>query len=255
MPLFTVYVASRKGYMPGYVGYTQNMLDVRVESHRQGFLCHVKGTYTNKCWALFDAIVEFGWENFEFEIIDYATSREEADMLETRYISELETLHPNGYNLTTGGHKGYKCCEASRQRKSVGCKAAIIANIDHYRSNPLSMGLPPYAKYDPSMLAFVVSNHALCKWKSFIIANYNSLEEARDACVEFYNEYPARGIEYHPPPREIEPGIYQRENGWVVEKTVNGRRYKRRIKDLTKTQAELYQLALAYIAQIYAANQ
>lgn len=50
-----------------------------------------------------NALRKHGIFNFDFEIIDQVGTYEEAFELEIKYIAELNTMCPNGYNLTSGG--------------------------------------------------------------------------------------------------------------------------------------------------------
>jgi group I intron endonuclease len=52
------------------------------------------------------AIRKYGFKSFSFEVIDYADSQEELDLLEDYYIVVLNTLSPSGYNLKRGGARG-----------------------------------------------------------------------------------------------------------------------------------------------------
>lgn len=58
---------------------------------------------TNKCPALKHALYKYGADNISWELLVYADSREELDQLEIKYIRNLNTLAPRGYNLTEGG--------------------------------------------------------------------------------------------------------------------------------------------------------
>ena len=52
-------------------------------------------------------IKKYGWENFAHEILEYGIrTREEAGDIEKRYIKELNTIYPNGYNSEDGGIHG-----------------------------------------------------------------------------------------------------------------------------------------------------
>ena len=44
-------------------------------------------------------IEKFGLENFEFEILDSASSKEELDRKQKEYIKKYNSLEPHGYNL------------------------------------------------------------------------------------------------------------------------------------------------------------
>ena len=50
--------------------------------------------------AIHEAFLKYGLENFEFTIIGWFENYNE---MEKYYIKELDTLFPNGYNLTEGG--------------------------------------------------------------------------------------------------------------------------------------------------------
>ena len=43
-------------------------------------------------------IEKYGLENFEFEILDSASSQEELDEQQLKYIKQYNSLEPNGYN-------------------------------------------------------------------------------------------------------------------------------------------------------------
>ncbi len=44
-------------------------------------------------------IEKYGLENFEFEILDTASSQEELDRKQKEYIKKYNSLEPRGYNL------------------------------------------------------------------------------------------------------------------------------------------------------------
>ena len=58
-----------------------------------------------KCTALHSAFEKYGRENFEFSIIIICFD-EDRFKYEKYYIKKMNTLSPNGYNLTTGGEDG-----------------------------------------------------------------------------------------------------------------------------------------------------
>ena len=68
------------------------------------------------------AIEKYGSENFEVEIIQYPNiSREALCEVEKLKIKQLNTIAPNGYNLTTGG-QGWIPTEAINQKRSKSLK-------------------------------------------------------------------------------------------------------------------------------------
>jgi group I intron endonuclease len=91
-----------------YIGQTTRALHERWVGH-----CHHKH---KKRSAVGEAIKVYGKENFTIEEIAQASTREELDQLEIKYIAQLNSLAPNGYNLKTGGSSGYRYTKESRQR-------------------------------------------------------------------------------------------------------------------------------------------
>lgn len=77
-----------------YVGKTMLSADRRWRQH-----CGKSST----CTYLKNAIAKHGKNSFEFEVIDSAISPKELSVKEMFHIQNLNTLVPNGYNLTAGG--------------------------------------------------------------------------------------------------------------------------------------------------------
>ena len=78
-----------------YVGQTIHTVQERWAKH----LCKNSG-----CVALKGAISKYGKDNFDVRIIDEAKTQSELDDKERFWIEYLNTLSPNGYNLTSGGN-------------------------------------------------------------------------------------------------------------------------------------------------------
>ena len=53
-----------------------------------------------------NAIREYGFEAFDFEIIELCT-KDSLDEKEKIYIKKYNTVYPKGYNIATGGHTGH----------------------------------------------------------------------------------------------------------------------------------------------------
>jgi group I intron endonuclease len=75
-----------------YIGQTTNVAR-RIREHRS----------SNNCRAFHNAIQKYGWELFSTEILAIVQTIAESNELETKYITEHNTLTPNGYNLKLGG--------------------------------------------------------------------------------------------------------------------------------------------------------
>ena len=66
------------------------------------------------------AIEKYGADNFEWCILEDNISYDKLDIREIHYIKHHNTLKPNGYNLTKGGHgtRGYTLSEARKRKIS-----------------------------------------------------------------------------------------------------------------------------------------
>ena len=85
---------NREKYRPfGFMG--------RFKSH----ICESKRNGGGSCKFLNSGFNKYGIENFVCELIT-TCNIDELDFYEIKYISELNTKYPNGYNLTNGGQKG-----------------------------------------------------------------------------------------------------------------------------------------------------
>lgn len=79
-----------------------------------GITCDVKRRYnqhkrtTSKAVVFCLAIKKYGFENFEFLILEENLSLKDAKLLERQFIKELNCMVPNGYNRTEGGDSSVK---------------------------------------------------------------------------------------------------------------------------------------------------
>lgn len=60
--------------------------------------------------AIHFAIAKYGVENFSFDVIDEATTKEEANKMETEWVAHFDSYN-NGYNCTYGGDNAPKTQE------------------------------------------------------------------------------------------------------------------------------------------------
>lgn len=82
-----------------YIGQTKRSLTTRWKQHCR---CANGKLF---CYKLQKAILEYGTENFTVEQIDVATTQEEADLKEIRWIAYYNST-ANGYNVSPGGKTG-----------------------------------------------------------------------------------------------------------------------------------------------------
>lgn len=90
---FIVYKYTLKGTNKVYIGQTCMTLQQRAGS---------QGYRYKSCVKFYDAIKEFGWDNFECEILAENLTLEEANELEDKYILEYDSIE-NGFNKNRGG--------------------------------------------------------------------------------------------------------------------------------------------------------
>lgn len=79
-----------------YVGQTTATLRERVQRH-------IRRSINCSQMVLHNAIRKYGVEHFVFKEIDSAETKDELDRKEQKWISELNCLAPNGYNVAIGG--------------------------------------------------------------------------------------------------------------------------------------------------------
>lgn len=78
-------------------GYTRRFTD-----HISEAMCNTK---KKQCSYLNNSIRKHGVQNFKVELLERCLPSQAND-LEIKYISDLDTLYPKGYNLSIGGRKG-----------------------------------------------------------------------------------------------------------------------------------------------------
>ena len=73
--------------------YKKHFSNIKDNSHQEDF---------------YKALREYGWDNFSYEILEKFSpaeyNEEKLDNLECFYIKKYNSLKPNGYNMTEGGH-------------------------------------------------------------------------------------------------------------------------------------------------------
>lgn len=107
-----------------YIGQTIESLERRFDRHFY---------YKGKSSLLSPAMRKHGRDMFKAEILETATSLEELNRLEQRYISAHNTLHPLGYNLLSGGGGHSRHHEETRRKMSISRKGGK-PNLGHKHS-------------------------------------------------------------------------------------------------------------------------
>lgn len=85
-----------------YVGLTVQTLERRWKYHME----QAKGRYIQSKESLHTAILKFGETEFNISIIDRGITKTDLEAKERKWIKDLGTLVPIGYNISTGGVSG-----------------------------------------------------------------------------------------------------------------------------------------------------
>lgn len=101
-----------------YIGQTINKPEYRWREHQR----ISKNTDNPDFSYIHSAMRKYGVNNFNFQVIDKANSKEELDAKEKQYISSLNTLVRNGYNISSGGQFTKVIPESTRQKISESKK-------------------------------------------------------------------------------------------------------------------------------------
>lgn len=94
-----------------YIGQSIRDLSVRLKYHKY---------QKNSCPAIYRALNLYGLENFDISVLAVARSIEELNELEIKFIQQLNTLSPNGYNLSGGGKNHFFSEEARAKMSAAG---------------------------------------------------------------------------------------------------------------------------------------
>lgn len=85
-----------------YIGLTVQLFELRWSQNKEDSRKH----YIKSEESLHAAMREFGQAAFEITIIDRGTTKTDLEAKERKWIKDLETLVPKGFNISTGGTSG-----------------------------------------------------------------------------------------------------------------------------------------------------
>lgn len=174
-----------------YIGQTIQTLTVRMNKHRTEARRYERGVedpeLRNKngtCSKLYRAMNKHGIDNFIIEVLEEMDD-DLLDNAEMLYISEFDSI-AHGYNLKLGGDRSSHC-EETRQVISERTREGIAKNIDKFRKHDEAKGLPPHCVFVKikGSDAVAINKHPKCKWKSFTVRKYGSIENARNELLNY----------------------------------------------------------------------
>lgn len=114
----SIYLITNKLTGTKYVGQTTNLVSGRFNEH-----CRDRRSSR----YLSSAIQKHGQDNFAVEELMVCFDENSLNEMETHFITQLNTLHPNGYNLSLGGHQRGTISQLTRQKMSQ-CKLGKKVN-------------------------------------------------------------------------------------------------------------------------------
>lgn len=110
---YIIYCHTNKINGKKYIGQTKNPVQKRWGKDGHEYTRHQSGIFKN-------AILKYGWDNFEHEILFTNLSKEEADQKEIEMITYFDTTNRDkGYNLTKGGQTNTLNPEQKELRKQL----------------------------------------------------------------------------------------------------------------------------------------
>ena len=152
---YTIYLRTNKVNGMQYVGQTKDF------KKREQDWKYLKGKYANN--FITEDRNKYGLKNFNVVIIGHCETKEEAYELEEKYIKELGTKYPNGYNIGDGGAggKGSKCIKLSEETKKK-LSDAHKKKVAQYALDGKLIKIWPSAKDVENELGFFQQNINTC---------------------------------------------------------------------------------------------
>ena len=74
--------------------------------------------YIKMCRRFGEAILEFGWDNFKYEVLEDGLTKEQALEREKYWIEQDDCIWPKGYNLEAGSKNGHSVNDETKKRMS-----------------------------------------------------------------------------------------------------------------------------------------
>ena len=152
---------------------------------------HIRDATNSKdyCRLLNNAIRKYNPENFTIELIKECEIKD-LDYYENLYIEQLNTMTPNGYNLTSGKTTSRQSDETKelRRKSMIGKNLGKILD-KRPRKRLEDLNLPKYLRYykdSSGKEGYRISHHPNLKEKSFV-SKYTSMEAKLLLAMEYLN--------------------------------------------------------------------
>lgn len=127
VPIMTVYLycITNKINNKSYVGQSIDVND-RWDDHIKDAQREIGKTANTKKFAIHNAIAKYGVPGFTWQVIDQVETVDEANEAEEFFITYLNTMAPNGYNLTSGGGNARP---SETTKKKISEKLKIVGSF------------------------------------------------------------------------------------------------------------------------------
>lgn len=159
-----------------YIGQTTQPLSERWWQH-----CNRSPSQSHRSY-IYNAIIEYGVQNFVIEEIDKASTLDELNLMEAVYIKALNAMAPNGYNLHPGG-KGKKCHPDTKKKISQKLKGRPIKN----RMNGAPKGRPVSEERRLQISSTLKGKPQPWKHKKIIAIETNTVYESINSAAKALN--------------------------------------------------------------------
>lgn len=168
-----------------YIGQTIHSLEYRKRKHleyaRQN---HKKNKFIN-------AIRSYGIDNFIWEVIDTANTKDELNSKEKQYITDFDSI-VSGYNMTEGGTGGdtYSNLSEKKKKRNRELKRSIAKKYNIMNEkNVYSCWIDSYGKEiaDEKMKEWI-SKRELTRRKLYETRRQELLDNHRDSIISKYPE-------------------------------------------------------------------
>ena len=132
---YTVYIHTNKTNNKKYIGITSRTPEERWMSNGLGY----------RGQGFYNAIIKYGWDNFDHEIVAKGLTKDEACLMEIGLISKYDTIK-NGYNQSLGGEMSCHFKFTEEQKKRIS-ETRIIKGVAKGDKNP-QYGISPIERMD-----------------------------------------------------------------------------------------------------------
>lgn len=122
-----------------YIGQTIQKFNCRITRHRFDSKHSDIGIFCR-------ATRKYGFENFDWTILEYCDSKEEMNDMEFHYIKQYNSLTPDGYNLTLGGEGSLGCKPSLDSRLKMKKSSLGFKHTEEYKKRITGKGNYFYGK-------------------------------------------------------------------------------------------------------------